>query len=80
MRIYLQSFGPFTEILPGTTELELSERAQGSELLRQLEERFPEQQKLIHASRLVRDRDFIPTESALRPGETLQLIPPVGGG
>lgn len=80
MRIYLRLFGPFTEILPETAELNIPDGADGTMLLAQLAEQFPKQQNLIHASRLVRDTEFIPTNSTLYPEETLQIIPPVGGG
>jgi len=61
-------------------ELEVPDGAPAGEVLNRLCETYPRLSDLRGRMALSVNEEYAPAETALRPGDTLALIPPVSGG
>jgi molybdopterin converting factor subunit 1 len=66
----------------GTPEatLDLCPGATGREVLDGLARRYPKAKPYLETSRLAVNERYEPWTAAIRPGDTLAVIPPVSGG
>ena len=81
MKIHLRYFASFREAIGQNEEvLIVHEGANVADVRALLLTRYPQLQPIIERSACAVNHGYVPAHTALREGDDVVLIPPVGGG
>jgi len=81
MEVRIHYYALLREIAGGSEDtVTLADGSDGNDLLAAVAARHPGMQKLLPVVRLASETEYLRRDDALKPGGTVQLIPPVSGG
>lgn len=81
MQIRIRYFASLREIVGGNEEnLSVPEGARAADVRALLLERYPRLENALARAVCAVNRQYVPPETALREGDEVVFIPPVGGG